>query len=163
MALFDAFLKIDGIDGESQDSKHKGEIEILSFAGGLHNQSQAAGSGGHGKGKVSFQDIQIVKHMDKSSPKLMLACASGQHIKKMTLTCRKAGGDQQQFLSYILSDVLVSSYQTGVHGEGDNLIPTDQFSLNFSKIEYEVKEQKPDGTVGGPVKSGWDLKQNVKA
>ena len=42
----------------------------------------------------------------------MLACASGEHIKKAVLTCRKAGKDQQEFLKFTFTDVLVSSYQT---------------------------------------------------
>jgi type VI secretion system secreted protein Hcp len=160
MALFDAFLKIDGIDGESQDSKHKGEIEILSYSAGAHNDSAEFGAGGHGQGKVSFQDIHITKKIDKASPKIYLGCASGQHFKKAVLTCRKAGGDQHIFLTYTLTDVLISSYQTAGHNDGSHIVPTDQFSLNFSKVELEAKEQKPDGTVGGAVKAGWDLKVN---
>jgi type VI secretion system secreted protein Hcp len=159
MALFDAFLKIDGIDGESADSKHKGEIELLSFSWGETQSGTFAHGGGGGAGKVAMQDIHFVSKVNKASPKLFLSCASGEHIKKATLTCRKAGKDQQEFLKYTLSDVLVSSYQIGGSSHGDS-IPVDQVSLNFAKIEIEYKEQLATGALGGTVKAGWNLKEN---
>lgn len=159
MAAVDYFLKIDGIDGESQDSKHKGEIDIESWSWGETNAGSHSGGGGGGAGKVQMQDFHYVMKMNKATPKLMLACATGQHIKKAVLTCRKAGGKQENFLKVTMSDLLVSSYQTGGSGHSD-IVPTDQISLNYSKIEFEYKEQKPDGTLGGTVKAGYDIKQN---
>jgi len=97
---------------------------------------------------------------NKASPKLMLACATGEHIKKGKLTARKAGKDQQEYFVIDMSDVLVSSYQTG-GSEGQNL-PTEQISLNFSKIEFDYKEQKADGTLGASIKAGWNVKENKK-
>ena len=162
MAAVDFFLKIDGIDGESQDSKHKGEIDLESWSWGQSNTAHGATGGGHGAGKVSMQDFHFVMKVNKSSPKLMQACASGEHLKSALLTCRKAGKDQQEYLQIKFSDCLVSSYQTGGH-EGTSVVPTDQISLNFAKIEYDYKEQKPDGTLGGKVHGGWDVKQNKSA
>ncbi len=159
MAAVDYFLKIDGIDGESTDSKHKGEIDIESWSWGETQSGSHSSGGGGGSGKVSMQDFHFVMQHNKASPKLMLACATGEHIKKAVLTCRKAGKDQQEFLKITLSDVLVSSYQTGGSG-GADIIPQDQISLNFAKIEHEYKEQKADGTLGAPVKAGYDVKQN---
>ncbi len=159
MAAVDYFLKLDGIEGESQDHKHKGSIEIESWSWGETQAGGHAYGGGGGAGKVSMQDFHFVMRVNKASPKLMLACASGEHIKKATLICRKAGKEQQEFLKITFSDLLVSSYQTGGSGSSD-IVPTDQISLNFSKIEFEYKEQKPDGTLGGAIKAGWDLKAN---
>jgi type VI secretion system secreted protein Hcp len=159
MAAVDYFLKIDGIDGESQDHKHKGEIHIESWSWGEHNDSHITQTGGLGAGKVSAQDFHITSHINKASPKLALACASGEHIKKAVLTCRKAGKEQQEFLKITLSDCLVSSYQTGGSGHSE-IVPTDQVSLAFAKIEWEYKEQKPDGTLGGATKAGWNLQTN---
>ena len=161
MAAVDYFLKIDGIDGESTDSKHKGEIDVESFSWGETNSGTHAGGGGGGAGKVAMQDFHFVMRNNKATPKLMLACATGEHIKKAVLVCRKAGKDQQEFLKVTMSDLLVSSYQTGGSGHGD-IVPTDQVSLNFAKIEFEYKEQKPDGTLGGAVTAGYDLKLNKK-
>ena len=70
----------------------------------------------------------------------------------------QGGTDQQEYLKYTFSDVLVSSYQAGGSG-GSGVIPTEQVSLNYSKMEIEYKEQKKDGTLGGAIKAGYDLKQ----
>src|SRR5947208_15868296 len=161
MAAVDYFLKIEGVDGESADHKHKGEIQLESWSWGESQTGTHASGGGGGAGKVSMQDFHFVMKHNKASPKLMLACASGEHIKKATLTCRKAGKEQQEFLKVTLSDLLVSSYQTGGSGHSD-IVPTDQVSLNFSKIEVEYKEQKADGTLAGAVKAGYDVKANKK-
>ena len=155
----DYFLKIDGVDGESSDSKHKGEIDVYSWSWGATQSGTHASGGGGGAGKVSMQDFHFVMTVNKASPKLMLACANGQHFPKALLTCRKAGKDQQEYLKVTLSDLLVSSYQTGGSQTG-SILPTDQISLNFAKIEVEYKEQKPDGSLGGTVKTGYDVKQN---
>jgi type VI secretion system secreted protein Hcp len=157
----DYLLKIDGIKGESTDAKHKDEIEIESFSWGATQPGTFSSGGGGGAGKVSFQDIHFTTRVNVASPNLMVACASGQHIKVATLTVRKAGKDQQEYYIIKLSDNLVSSYQSG-GSEGSNALPVDQFSLNFAKIEFEYKIQKPDGTLGASVKGGWDLKTNKK-
>jgi type VI secretion system secreted protein Hcp len=160
MALFDAFLKIEGIEGESADTKHKGEIDIHSFSWGASNAGTFASGGGGGAGKVNMQDFHFTMNVNKASVKLMLACAGGDHIKSSILTCRKAGKDQQEFFKVTFSDVLVSSFQTG--GNGGATLPMDSISLNFAKAEWEYKEQKADGTLGGAIKAGWDLKLNKK-
>jgi type VI secretion system secreted protein Hcp len=160
MAIVDYFLKLDGIQGESADSKHKGEIEIDSFSWGATQSGTARSGSGMGAGKVSMQDFHFAMLVNKSSPKLMLACATGEHIKSAILTCRKAGKEQQEYLKVTFSDILVSSYQTGGAGGNGNVVPVDQISLNFSKIEFEYKPQKPDGTLDGAIKSWYDLKQN---
>jgi type VI secretion system secreted protein Hcp len=159
MAAVDYFLKIDGIEGESADSKHKSEIDVQSFSWGETQSGTFAAGGGGGAGKVAMQDFHFVMQVNKASPKLMLACANGQHIPKAVLTCRKAGKEQQEYMKWTFSDVLVSSYQTGGSANGD-VLPVDQISLNYAKVEVEYKEQKADGTLGGAVKAGWDLKQN---
>jgi type VI secretion system secreted protein Hcp len=186
MAAVDYFLVLDGLNGESQDGKYKNSIEISSFQWGASNTAVSAAGSGGGAGKVSFQDIHLVKSVDKASPLLMLACASGQHIKTATLYCRKAGGEQQEYYKVTLTDVLISSYRSsggqyvssiqwsGSGGSGDTpaftlenelpkgVVPADMFSLNFTKITFEYKPQKPDGTLDSPVNSSWDVKANKK-
>lgn len=161
MALVDFFLKIDGVPGESTDEKHKGEIDVQSWSWGETNAGDAAQRGGMGAGKVAMQDFHFVMNVNKASPKLMEKCATGEHIGKAVLVCRKAGGGQQEFLTVTLSDFMVSSYQSGGSGHSE-IVPTDQISLNFSKIEFEYKEQTAKGTLGGSVKAGYDLKLNKK-
>jgi type VI secretion system secreted protein Hcp len=162
MALFDAFLKLDGIKGESADAKHKGEIDITSFSWGLSQTGSQATAGGGGAGKVAFQDISFIKKTDASSPLLMLNCANGTHIKEGNFVVRKAGGTQLEYLKLKLTDILVSSFKD--HGSisgGD--IPTESLSLNFAKVEYSYQQQGADGKAqGGPILAGWDVKANQK-
>jgi len=157
MAAVDYFLKIDGIQGESKADKHKDEIDVQSFSWGATQSGTFAGGGGGGAGKVAMQDFHFTMSHSKASPALMLACAQGDHIKSAILTCRKAGKEQQEFLKVTMSDCLVSSFQTGGSGSGD-VVPTDQVSLNFAKIEHEYKEQDATGKLTGSVKKWFDLK-----
>jgi len=161
MAVTDYFLKIKGIEGEAQDKDHKGEIDLQSWSWGETQSGTHSSGGGGGAGRVSMQDFHFTMKVNKATPKLMQACATGEHIDQAILTCRKAGGQQQEYLKVTFSDLLVSSYQTGGAASSD-VIPTDQISLNFSKIEFEYKEQKPDGTLGGAIKAGYDVKRNTK-
>ncbi|HSC62409.1 MAG TPA: type VI secretion system tube protein Hcp [Caldimonas sp.] len=161
MAHVDYFLKIEGVDGESTDDKHKGEIELESWSFGGVNAGSFSSGGGGGTGKVALNDFHFVKKVDKASAKLFTSCCTGEHLKKATLVCRKAGKDQQEFLTIVLSPLLVSSFQTG-GSAGSDVIPMDQVSLNYGKIEYKYKEQKPDGSLGGEVVGGWDVTTNKK-
>jgi type VI secretion system secreted protein Hcp len=157
MAAADYFLKIDGIEGESKADKHTGEIDLESFSWGATQSGSFATGGGGGSGKVSMQDFHFTMGINKAGPALFLACAQGDHIPKAVLTCRKAGKEQQEFLKVSFSDILVSSYQTGGSG-GADILPVDQISLNFAKIEIEYKEQQKTGALAGSVKKFFDLK-----
>jgi type VI secretion system secreted protein Hcp len=158
MAAVDYFLAIDGIPGESEDSKHKNEIHVFSWGFGESQAGTMAFGGGGGAGKVQMQDFTFSMAVNKASPKLFLACATGEHIKKAVLTARKAGKDQQDYLQVTLSDVLVSSYQTNGDARA-NALPTDQISLNFGAIEIAYKLQNVDGSLGAATKVKYDLKQ----
>ncbi len=159
MASADYFLKIDGIPGESSDSKHKNEIHLTSWSWGQTNSGSHSAGGGGGAGKVNMQDFHFSMPINKASPKLFLACATGQHIKEALLVCRKAGKDQQEYLKIKFSELLISSHQTG-GSEGDNVIPTDQVSFNFAKIEIQYCPQKPDGTLDSPVVHNYSQKES---
>jgi type VI secretion system secreted protein Hcp len=156
----DYFLKLDGISGESPDSKHKGEIEVLSFSFGETHPGSSGSGGGGGSGKVQMSDFSFTARTSKASPQLFLHCAQGKHIKQAFLTVRKAGGTKQEYLKIKLNDVLVSSYALG--GGGDDPVPDDSFSLRFKKISYDYAPQKADGSLDAPVHGGWDLTKNVK-
>jgi type VI secretion system secreted protein Hcp len=158
---FDMFLKLDGISGESKDSKHKDEIEILSFSWGVSNSGTSHVGGGAGSGKASFQDLSLVAMTQKSSIALLESVSSGKHISSGTLTLRKAGSQPLEFLKIKLTDILVSSFSLGGATGGEST-PTDAFTLNFSKVDVDYTEQKADGsgTPGGSF--GWDVGGNKK-
>ena len=158
MAAVDYFLKIDGIAGESGDSKHKGEIELLSWNWGETQSGTFAHGGGGGAGKVQMRDFTFAMLVNKASPKLLLACATGDHIPKAVLTARKAGKDQQDYLKITFTDLLVSSYQT--NGDANaNSLPVDSISLNFAAIKIEYKIQGKDGNLVPGADATFDLKQ----
>jgi type VI secretion system secreted protein Hcp len=161
MAAVDYFLKLDGIPGESFDSKHKDEIDLQSWSWGESQTGTFAAGGGGGAGKVSMQDFHFTMHINKASPKLFLACANGEHIKTAVCTARKAGKEQMEYMVIKFTDLMVTSYQTGGSGSS-NVLPVDQISLNFAKIELEYKVQNPDGTPGGSTKAGYDVKKMQK-
>jgi len=156
----DMFLKMDGVEGESLDDKHKNEIELLSYSFGATQPGSAGHGGGSGIGKVQMHDFHFTKYLDKASPKLFEACCTGKHTPKVTLVCRKAGGSQQEYLKVVLSDVIVSSIQNS--GSGGESLPTENGTLNFSKIETEYRSQDEKGNLGGAVKAGWDCSKNIK-
>lgn len=157
-AAVDMFLKIEGVDGESRDDKHKGEIDIQSWSFGASQSGSMAAGGGGGAGKVSFQELSITKSMDKSSPKLFEALATGKHLKEAKLVLR--GSSSMEYLVITLSDVLVSSYSTGGSSSEDR--PTESISLNFAQIKMSYVEQDAKGSPGAAVEFGWDLKANKK-
>jgi type VI secretion system secreted protein Hcp len=155
----DYFLKLDGIPGESKDSVHAGEIDISTFDHVAHNAGASAKGGGSGAGKVDLGDFLFTKLVDKASPRLFQSCASGTPISSAVLTVRKAGGSQQEYLVYTLTDAVVSSYEHGASGEAaEETVPTEKFALNFSTIKVEYKEQKADGTLSGTTTGSWNLK-----
>ena len=154
-------MKIDGIDGESLQKGHEKELELMSFSWGESNAGSFSGNLGGGAGKVSMQDFHFTIPINKSSPKLFLACATGEHIKSASLTCRKAGKTQQEFLKWKFTDLLISSYHTGGSG-GSDIIPIDQVSFIFTKIEVSYAPQKQDGSLDAAIPAGYDLKAGQK-
>jgi len=154
----DMFLKLEGIKGESGDDKKKDEIDVLAWSWGAAQSGTTHQGGGGGAGKASFQDMQVTKYVDSSSPILMQHVASGKHITKATLTVRKAGDTPLEYIVYTLTDVIVTAYSTGGSGGEDRL--TENVVLNFAVVEWTYKKQKADGTGDGDIKAGWDIKAN---
>jgi type VI secretion system secreted protein Hcp len=157
----DYYLKIEGVEGESESEGHKGEIEIAAFSISNEQVGSGSGGGGSGTGKVVFSDMVFTSRINKASPVLLLACSTGKHFPKATFTARKAGEGQQDYLKITLTDVLVSGYQLQDQGDGDP-VPLDVFTLNFSQIDTEYKPQNADGGLGGAIKAGFDLKKAIK-
>jgi type VI secretion system secreted protein Hcp len=176
MSQVDYFLKLDGIEGEATADGHKGEIQLEAWSWGAVNAGSQHAGGGGGTGKVAMHDLNFVMRNCKASPKLMISCATGEHIKDGVLSCRKAGGKQEDYLKIKLTDVIVSSFLTGGSGSGSpaatpspsagsssagssgSIVPLDQVSLNFAKIEWEYKEQDNKGGTKGAVKAGFCMK-----
>jgi len=156
----DMFLELDGIKGESVDSKHKEKIDILAWSWGLSNSGTFHSGSGGGSGKANFQDISITKYIDKASCDLMYHCASGKHIAKGSLIVRKAGDKPLEYLVFKFDKLLVSSVSVGGSGGEERL--TENISLNFAKVEvaYKIQDEKGGGKDGGQFT--WDIAANTK-
>ena len=152
------FARIGAIKGESQDAKHKDEIEVLSWSWGVSHSGTLSQGGGGGAGKASFQDLNFTHHVDKASPLLMNTCATGEHIKEATITVRKAGQGPQEYLVIKMMDVLVTSVSTSVSVEGDGAV--EGVALAFAKVDLEYKPQKQDGSLAAGIHFKYDLKAN---
>ena len=151
----DIFAKIGDIKGESLDAKHKDEIEILSYSWGVSNAGSMAHGSGGGEGKATFHDLSFVHKIDKASPVLLQACATGTHIKEATITHRKAGKGQQEYLVIKMNDIIITGVAPSeTSGEAGSEIVT----LAFAKVDFEYKPQKADGSLDAGIHFKYDLK-----
>ena len=153
----DIFAKIGDIKGESFDDKHKDEIEVLSWSWGVSNAGAMGRGGGGGAGRANFHDLSFTHKIDKASPVLMQSCATGVHLKEATITHRKAGKGQQEFLIIKMNDVLITALSDGDSAQGD---PAETVSLAFAKVDVEYRPQKADGSLDAGVHFKYDLKTN---
>lgn len=158
----DIFLKLEGINGESKDSVHKDEIDLIGWTWGMENKGTGHQGGGSGIGKAKFDNISVTKYVDLASMPLLLSCAQGKHVAKATLTMRKAGGTAPlEYLTIVLEQVLVTHVQHGGSGGDDRT--TEMVTLNFEKIHMTYTEQTATGAAGGKPEFKWDILKNTSA
>jgi type VI secretion system secreted protein Hcp len=154
----DIFAKIGDIKGESRDARHKDEIEVLSWSWGVSHPGSVTHGGGGGAGKATFQDFNFTHHIDKASPLLMKSCATGAHIPEATITVRKAGRGQQDYLILRMTDVLITGVALGV--ASDEPSGAENVTLQTAKVDLEYKAQKPDGSLDAGLHFKYDIKAN---
>lgn len=158
----DMFFKIGDIKGESGDSKHKDEIDVLAWSWGVSNSGTTHTGSGGGAGKVNVQDLSFTKYIDASSNALLKACCEGKHYADATLTVRKAGGTPVEYVVLKIEEVLVTSVSTGGSGGEDRL--TENVTLNFAKFMYKYQPQDKAGAkLGGTKDYGYDIRANKPA
>lgn len=158
---YDAFLKLDGIEGESSDDKYPGYVEVASFSFGLtHLTTVGSATGGAGSGRTTVGELQISKVVDKSSAVLFQKCATGEHFPKGKLVVRKAGGTQMEYLIYNMETVFVTScHYSSASGEEN---ANESVSLAFGKAGFDYHPQKADGSQAPAIHGGWDQIGNKK-
>jgi type VI secretion system secreted protein Hcp len=159
---FDAFLKIDGIPGESTDDAHTDWIEVESFSHSLQQPAQATASsaGGATAERVNHGMFVINHALDKASAKIYEACCTGKHIKDVTLELCRAGGDKLKYMEIKMEQVLISEVAPS-GTSNDAGFPSETVSFSYGKIKWTYTQQKrADGSGGGNVSSGWDLTAN---
>ncbi len=150
-------IKFDGIEGESTDNDHKGEIEALSWSWGVSNTVPTIGGGGSAVGKATPGDFHFLHLYDKASPILAKLCASGKRNKSAVLSIRKAGEGQKDFLKITLTDVLITSVAASAAGDA----VMESVAIAYAKIATAYQPQDPKGSLGPAVKFGWDIKTGI--
>ena len=159
-SLQDFYIKLEGIDGESKDSKHTNWIDVLSFEYAVTQSSSMATGGGGGVGRANFDALSFVHYVDRATPALLKYCAKGKHIPEVTISACKAGDGSQEYMSVRLFQVLVT--HAGPVGTTEDARVKEKVDLSYSEIRVEVKEQNADGTMGATVTGGWKVKENIE-
>jgi type VI secretion system secreted protein Hcp len=154
----DLFLKIEGITGESQDSNHKGWINVDSFTWGASQPGNMSVGGGGGAGKVHYRDLTVQTHIDKATPAVMKYVSNGNHISKVELSACKAGGSQTEYCRITLEDVLTTNVL--FNGAINSEILSMSYQFQASKVKIQYWEQTSSGGKGAESQSGWDIKAN---
>lgn len=166
-AASDIYLKIEGVPGESADAQHRGDIEVASWSFGATQSSgpRFGGSAAVGRSPTGAPPaeppagpgaISVSKTYDKSSPKLAEACAQGKHFPSAILSVRKTGGGQQEYMTYELENVMISSYSlSGSGGGASSGRPMESLSINYTKITYKAADDKSGAGAAG--KAGYDV------
>jgi len=152
-----AFLKLEGIDGESQDANHTGWIDIEAFHWGLNHTA----SKGIAFGRPVIEDFCFETRVSKASPKLFLASANGKHFNWAVLSVTgktSSDGQVQTFFNITMNSVVITSYEITLSGQ--NELPTDHFCLDFGQITMDYIIY---GAPGGPqhVTATWDQVKNL--
>ncbi len=158
---FDGFIKLDGIEGESSDSKHSGWIEMTNCDMEIHQtiSTTASSAGGAGAERADFSDLSFTKLLDKSSPKLALACADGTHFNTIAIELCRSGAEKIKFMEIKLTNSFISSLALSAGGD----FPSETVTLNYGKIEWKYTQQnRRGGIAAGNVAAGWDLQRNCK-
>jgi type VI secretion system secreted protein Hcp len=151
------YMKLEGIPGDVTASGHENEIELLTVQFGVSQTGLREAGGKASARRSSLSTISIIKSLDKASPKLFLACATGQHIDSAVLTlAQPLNGALYEFLKITLTDVFISSYQVSSGGD----LPTESVSFSYSKIEYKYFPKTPGGQILPPITVTFDVLKN---
>ena len=158
----DTYLNIEGVPGESADDQHKDWIELLGFDHEFVQPASATESsaGGGTIGRVNMGHFTITKYLDKASPKLSEYCCSGKHLPSITIDMLRSSGDSRvKYMEVKMEDVVVAKVRHGRDEDTPDEFPTETISFNFAKVKWTyTQQQRTDGSSGGQVTGGWDLK-----
>ena len=152
----DYFLKLDGIQGESQESGHKDEIQIMSWSWGASQVSSVSSTGGSGAGKVSLSDFSIMANFDKSTPKFFKSICAGQHIKSGTMSAIKSGAEGKPYLKVDFKELFVSSLQISASSE----VPTVSIGFTYNEIKIDYSTQNEQGNLASTGPVTYNTKEN---
>lgn len=157
-----AYIKFDGVDGESKDKGHKNWSDLQSASQTIHKPGSGATGSARRRGSVMMEDLQCMKSLDKSSPKIAEAVCNGKVFPKVEIhfTVSTTDSGREPYLKYELKNVMVTSFSTSGHGQDK---PSENFSLNFEEIKVIYVEMDEKGGKKGNVEYGWKVEEGEKA
>jgi type VI secretion system secreted protein Hcp len=150
--MAEMFLKLDGIEGESLDSVHGGEIELALWGWTTTNTVRWDVNQGGQSTKVELKDIELEKVCDKATVTLYQCCVTGKHIRHGTITCRKNDGEQKvEYMVLHMKDIMVTKVQ--FTGDGSSQSLKETVGLSFAEFRMDYKLQNDSGNAAGGAKS----------
>jgi type VI secretion system secreted protein Hcp len=153
-----AYIKFDGIDGESKDDKHKGWSDLFSSSQVIHRAGGGATGAQRRRGSAQLEDIRCSKVFEKSSPKIAEAVCKGKIFEKVVISfvSDAEGASKAPYLVYEMKDVMVSSYSCSA---GSSDVPHEDFALNFEEIRVVYTEVDAKGTKKGNIEYSWKVEE----
>ena len=140
MAFGAAYIKFDGVDGESTDANHRAYSDVLSWSWGTVA----------GKRSTCVKDFQLVKEVDKSSPTLLMDLVTGKFYPsaRVAVTSNYADGASDEYIILEFKNVRMTSHTTT--SNADN-VPIESISISFEEVTYTYSNLDPQGGSGDTV------------
>lgn len=132
LAQAGAYMKIEGIDGESaHPGGGEGWIIIESLSAPMQRTSS---------GSTTLGDVVIMKELDKASPKLMESLCTGGTIPDVTISLTRvlSTGEEKEYYRMTLTNVHLKGNTISLGGatSSSDQIPRENFSLNYIQVEW---------------------------
>ena len=141
-----AYIRFDGVDGESVHGGHEGECAFSSFSWGVARTVFRNTGGQRETGLPEVQSISISKDYDAASPYLALACLKARNMGEVVLSFSKDAGETPvDYLTITLTNTIIESYTVG--GSGNSGL-VESLSLNFEQIKVLYQQDADDLTRG---------------
>jgi type VI secretion system secreted protein Hcp len=158
LSTIKAFIKIDGIDGQSTDDKHKGQIDVVRYTyGGAQPTVRASHGGARSGAGVEIDRFAFTHFVDKATPNLFKALCTGKPVAKIAFELCRSTGDSTPYLTITMEDVLVSAVANGEMVDG-SVVPAETVGLDYGKITIAYTETDPKtGVKGGKVEYAADV------
>jgi len=150
----------DTISGESTLPDFTGKIEALSYSHGV--AQQITGDQSNAKrtsGKPNHQDFTVTKYLDLATASLINACNGATVLPTVKLIIgQNEAGKVNQYMTYTLTNALVSSVSAGGGGGGK---PQETVTFNYTAIAWAYKVQTAAVGDAGTGAATWNLATNA--
>jgi type VI secretion system secreted protein Hcp len=152
-----AFLRLEGVDGESAQRGHERWIEVQSWDWEVEAESSWTKGGGASVGKPRPGALSWTHHFDLSSITLLARIATGKDCPSAELHLTRTTGKaaSETYLAATMQGVYVTKVASSGTDEGT---VSQLVSMVFKHIaiDYRAPDNKT-GSLGRPVQFTWDI------